>query len=54
MMDTPLERLAPSAPRTIEEYRKAMLRFAEILEKMLPVAPEYDSGVVNATDEILM
>ena len=54
MMDTPLERLAPSSPRTIEEYRKAMLRFAEILEKMLPVAPEYDSGVVNATDEILM
>ena len=27
---------------------------AEILERMLPLAPEPDDGVVNATDEILM
>ena len=54
MMKTPLRSLAPVSPRTPEEYRRVMLRFAEILEKVLPVPPEPDTGVVNATDEILM
>jgi hypothetical protein len=53
-MKTPLRSLAPVSPRTPEEYRRVMLRFAEILEKVLPVPPEPDTGVVNATDEILM
>ena len=54
MLKTPLRELAPASSRTAEDFRKAMLRFAEILERMLPLAPEPDDGVVNATDEILM
>ena len=54
MLATPLQKLAPAAPRTPDAYRKTMLRFAETLEKMLPCPPERDNSVANATDEILM
>ncbi len=54
MLATPLQQLAPTAPRTPEAYRRTMLRFAKALEKMLPCKPDADSGRVHATDEIVM
>ena len=49
-----LEAMRPTLPRTRENYRKTILRFAEAVEAIVPYVPPQKSEAVNATDEILM
>ncbi len=49
-----LEAMRPTLPRTRENYRRTILRFAEAVEAIVPYVPPRESEAVNATDEILM
>ena len=45
MMGTPLKEMAPTLPRTLENYRRTMLRLAEAAEILCPHKPDADERI---------
>lgn len=52
MMGTPLKEMAPTLPRTVENYRQTMLKLAESAEIICPHQPDADETIhFDGSDE---